>query len=290
MSRISVSRVTLPLSAGSVSSWVDRLDLLAAGGRRGCRRCRRSRSARAASRRRPGSNSTSFSDGSRLARLGMLAVVELLHVAQADQPRDHPVGAAPHVAAGVLATLEERAHLGVELVVVVVVLGVVDLDAGLLGERVERGARLLVVGRRRCTRVQFDQLTTFSVSLRSLAAAALGAAEPDAAVPLPALPQAASAAVAPRPSAPVIRDRRVARPRSSAARMAGDIGSGLGARPSGFSSYGGGARAGWGQRAGSGVSGVFVGWSGLDVGHDVLDAGVVLEAVHRQVLAVAGLA
>ena len=72
--------------------------------------------------------------------------VQRLDVALADQARDHPVGAAPHVAAGVLARLEQRAHLGVELVVVVVVLGVVDLDAGRLGERVERRARLLVVG------------------------------------------------------------------------------------------------------------------------------------------------
>ena len=77
--------------------------------------------------------------------VGDVRRVELLHVALADEARDHPVGAAPDVTAGVLAALEEGAHLGVELVVVVVVLGVVHLDAGLLGERVERGARLLVL-------------------------------------------------------------------------------------------------------------------------------------------------
>ena len=75
--------------------------------------------------------------------------------------------------------------------------------------------------------VQFDQLTIFSVSLMSCAAAAVFAAVPEAVDPFPALPQAARAAVAPRPRAPVIIERRVVRPRSSAARMTGDIGSGV---------------------------------------------------------------
>src|SRR6478609_7388497 len=75
--------------------------------------------------------------------------------------------------------------------------------------------------------VQLDQLMTFSVSVRSLTAAAVGAADPDAVEPVPLLPQALRAAVAPRPSAPLTRARRLVRPRSSAARMTGDIGSGV---------------------------------------------------------------
>ena len=67
--------------------------------------------------------------------VGDVGQVELLDVVLADQPGHHPVRADPHVAAGVGAGGEQGAHLGVELVVVVVVLGVVDLDPGLLGER-----------------------------------------------------------------------------------------------------------------------------------------------------------
>src|SRR6187431_311421 len=130
--------------------------------------------------------------------------------------------------------------------------------------------------------VQLDQLMTLSVSLRSLAAAAVGAAEPDGFEAVPSLPQALRAAVAPRPSAPLTRARRLVRPRSSAARMIGDIWSGVGRSAIGFSSRGGA------QGLGVSVQGVVCracfgsahGGSGLDVGHDVLDAGVVLEAVH----------
>src|SRR6187401_1102316 len=87
--------------------------------------------------------------------------------------------------------------------------------------------------------VQLDQLMTLSVSLRSLAAAAVGAAEPDGFEAVPSLPQALRAAVAPRPSAPLTRVRRLVRPRSSAARMIGDIWSGVGRSAIGFSSRGG---------------------------------------------------
>src|SRR6478735_1692427 len=75
--------------------------------------------------------------------------------------------------------------------------------------------------------VQLDQLMTFSVSLRSLAAAAVGAPEPDGFEAVPLLPQALRVTVAPRPSAPLTSARRLVRPRSSAARMTGDIGSGV---------------------------------------------------------------
>ena len=52
---------------------------------------------------------------------------------------------------------------------------------------------------------QFDQLTTFSVSLMSCAALAVGVAEPEVvSPPVPSLPHAERAAVAPRPKAPVI--------------------------------------------------------------------------------------
>src|SRR6476620_6524507 len=105
--------------------------------------------------------------------------------------------------------------------------------------------------------VQLDQLMTFSVSLRSLAAAAVGAAEPDEFEAVPLLPQALRAAVAPRPSAPLTSARRLATPRSSAARMTGDIWSGVRRSAIGFSSRGWGSGGLGGQRAGVGGSGVF---------------------------------
>ena len=111
---------------------------------------------------------------------------------------------------------------------------------------------------------QFDQFTTFSVSLRSLAAAALGAAEPDAAVPVPVplLPQALSATVALRPSAPVTQCSsagEATQQRGSHHRVHRVLGGHRGS-PCGWGS--GGL---WGQRAGSGVSGVFrVGRVGQD--------------------------
>lgn len=75
--------------------------------------------------------------------------------------------------------------------------------------------------------VQFDQLTTFSVSDMSCAAAAVlaGATVPDAPPPvagfLPAEPQAARKAAALTPAAPIIAERRLTRPRASAARKTG---------------------------------------------------------------------
>ncbi len=74
--------------------------------------------------------------------------------------------------------------------------------------------------------VQFDQLTTFSVSDRSLAAAAVlaGAVAPEAPPVeafLPAEPQAARNAAALTPAAPIIADRRLTRPRMRAARRIG---------------------------------------------------------------------
>src|SRR6478752_2824656 len=74
--------------------------------------------------------------------------------------------------------------------------------------------------------VQFDQLTSFSVSERSCAAAAVlaGAADP---VPPPVLgflpdePHAARKAAAPTPAAPIIAERRLTSPRTSAARRMG---------------------------------------------------------------------
>ena len=70
-----------------------------------------------------------------------VGLVQLLHPAQPDQPGGHPVGEAEGVAAGVLAGGQLRLDLGEELVVVVDVLGVVDLDAGLLREGVQRRVR-----------------------------------------------------------------------------------------------------------------------------------------------------
>src|SRR6478609_8871993 len=98
--------------------------------------------------------------------------------------------------------------------------------------------------------VQFDQLTTFSVSLMSFAAAAVCATDPEAVEPLPALPQAARAAVAPRPRAPAITDGGEVRPRSGAALRGGNSCWGGGGSAMGWFSSGVGAQAGWGQRAG----------------------------------------
>src|SRR5262245_13813712 len=153
--------------------------------------------------------------------------------------------------------------------------------------KASRVGRVLVLSSTSMYWVQFDQLTIFSLSDRSVAAAAVfGAA---AAVPpdpaegfLPAEPHAARNAAAPRPAAPIIAERRDTSPRASAARKWGSLMS--------FMKFSVGGwwvvfercrrRPGWYWR-----------WcdqrgSGLDVGHDVLDAGVVLESVHRQVLAV----
>src|SRR3954454_16118588 len=75
--------------------------------------------------------------------------------------------------------------------------------------------------------VQFDQLTTFSVSERSWAAAAVLAAAvvPDAPPEvvgfLPDEPHAARNAAAPTPAAPIMAERRDTRPRANAARRCG---------------------------------------------------------------------
>ena len=68
-------------------------------------------------------------------------LVQLLHVAQPDQPARHPVRQDDDVAADALAAAEGLADLGEELVVVVDVLGVGDADAGLV---LEVGDRIAV--------------------------------------------------------------------------------------------------------------------------------------------------
>ena len=73
--------------------------------------------------------------------------------------------------------------------------------------------------------VQFDQLTTFSVSDMSFAAAAVFAAAVPDAPPveafLPEEPQAARKAAAPTPAAPIMAERRLTSPRMRAARRIG---------------------------------------------------------------------
>lgn len=71
--------------------------------------------------------------------------VELLRPAEPDEPPGQPVGDDDDVPADVLAGRELRLDLAEELDVVVDVLGVLDLDAGPFGERVQRRPVLLVV-------------------------------------------------------------------------------------------------------------------------------------------------
>ena len=73
-----------------------------------------------------------------------LGLVERLDPAEPDHPGRHPVGEHHHVALDRLAGAELVAHLGVELGVVVDVVGVVDGDAGALLEDVERRRLLLL--------------------------------------------------------------------------------------------------------------------------------------------------
>ena len=244
----------MPFRAGSVSSWVDRLDLLAAGGVEVVRDAGEA----ALPRQRVDAARVELDVLQRrleVGGVGDVGRVELLDVALADEARDHPVGAAPDVTAGVLAALEEGAHLGVELVVVVVVLGVVDLDAGLLGEGIERGTRLLVLR-------DVDVLGPVGpvddlVGVAQVLGGGRRSGRPSrtGSRPCPRCHR--------RSGRPWHRGRARRSPgfggwsgrAGSAARMIGDIGSGVGARPSVFSSRAG-AR-GWGQRAGCGVSGVF---------------------------------
>ena len=77
--------------------------------------------------------------------VGHVRVVELLDPAEADHPRGHPVGEHDDVAADRLAVAELVPHLAEELVVVVDVGVVVDLDAGLLLELLQRRVVLLAV-------------------------------------------------------------------------------------------------------------------------------------------------
>src|SRR6476646_10537344 len=86
--------------------------------------------------------------------------------------------------------------------------------------------RALVLSLTSMYSVQLDQLTIFSVSDMSCAAAAvLAAAVPVPPPPdvgfLPAEPQAARKAAALTPAAPITADRRDTRPRISAARRCG---------------------------------------------------------------------
>src|SRR6476619_2902095 len=73
--------------------------------------------------------------------------------------------------------------------------------------------------------VQFDQLMIFSLSDMSVAAAAVFFAAPVPPAPddgfFPAEPQAARKAAALTPAAPIMADRRLTRPRMSAARRIG---------------------------------------------------------------------
>ena len=124
---------------------VDRLDLLAAGGLGVVGDAGEAALPGQRVRRGPGRTRRSCRLSSRLAALGMLALSSFC-----TQPRRisrATIQSVLHhdVAAGVLAGLQLRLDLGEELVVVVVVLGVVDLDAGLLRERVERRVLLGLV-------------------------------------------------------------------------------------------------------------------------------------------------
>ena len=112
---------------------------------------------------------------------------------------------------------------------------------------------------------QFDQFTTFSVSLRSLAAAALGAAEPDGVAGARALAAAGAqrggGAEAERTGHECSSAGEAAQQRGAHHRVHRVAwGSAIGVLLAGWGS--GGL---WGQRAGSGVSGVFrVGRVGQD--------------------------
>src|SRR5829696_519931 len=139
--------------------------------------------------------------------------------------------------------------------------------------------------------VQLDQLTTFSVSDGSLEKeAVLAGAEPVTPAPplaglLPDEPQAARKAAALTPAAPIIAERRDTSPRIRAARRCGLSASKL----LSFISLTPGDSGG---PVGAGIGVLVCGAAcaapvlRLDVGHHVLDAGVVLEAIHRQVLAI----
>ena len=92
----------------------------------------------------PGSQGLSRSRGMRfLVKFGSLGEVERLDPAEADHPRRHPVGHHDHVALDRLARRQLVLHLGVELGVVVDVVGVGHRDAGLLLEDRHRGPGLV---------------------------------------------------------------------------------------------------------------------------------------------------
>ena len=92
----------------------------------------------------PGSQGLSRSRGMRfLVKFGHLAEIERLDPAEPDHPRRHPVGHHDHVALDRLAGRQLVLHLGVELGVVVDVVGVGHRDAGLLLEDRHRGPRLV---------------------------------------------------------------------------------------------------------------------------------------------------
>ena len=146
VSRISVSSVTRPLRSGRVEQLGEALDL--AGLRRRCRRCRSARSAtaRGTSQSRVPRRAAAARSGSR-ARFGTLAGVQRLDPAEADHPGRHPVGQHDHVALDRLAGAELVLHLGVELGVVVDVVGVVDRDARSAPRRPAGRGRLAASGR-----------------------------------------------------------------------------------------------------------------------------------------------
>src|SRR6476469_6433613 len=91
--------------------------------------------------------------------------------------------------------------------------------------KASRVGRDLVLSLTSMYSVQFDQLTIFSVSDMSVAAAAVFFAAtvppPPADGFFPADPQAARKAAALTPAAPIMADRRLTRPRMSAARRIG---------------------------------------------------------------------
>jgi hypothetical protein len=71
-----------------------------------------------------------------------VGLVDLLDPSEVDEPRRHPVGEHGHVAADVLALLQLRAEAREPLVVGVDLLEVVDGDAELVLELLERRGRL----------------------------------------------------------------------------------------------------------------------------------------------------
>src|SRR3954449_9101899 len=125
---------------------------------------------------------------------------------------------------------------------------------------------------------QFDQLTFFSVALRSFAAWSLGATFWF----VPAVPHAARPAATAAPPTPCSSVRRDTSPRSRAGEMVPGVGSVMGARSSFVSSVVlAGSRGAIGAE--DGAVPLFPGSCGRVV-HDVLHVGVLVEGVRGHVL------